>query len=924
MLLTGEKVDVVCLSEHWLGEGAALGLCVEGYTVAAMYCRHKTSRGGVCILVKNHFSKEFVTMNSITHLCLDTHFEATAVYFPKFRTTIMAVYRSPSGTLEVFFERFEEALRLLIRDSIKIVICGDFNIHFWSSSGSDLYMLDVLNSFGLRATIKGITRPTASGGSCIDNIITNLMPGECSAEVLPSAISDHEAQVFVCSTLKHRDLQDPGVSHVRVFNKNNINKFMIGLSGVDWASVLSDYSVEAQFHNFHRVFMGCFYSAFPKVTSKKRSKKQPVWLSDSILKAKEDLLDWYILQRDFPLQYKEIFKRKKREYRNMISKAKSTAAEAHISSSTNTAKAVWQVVKGASNFKKGNSDSIINDIEFNGQHISSPYQIASIFNDYFIKQSFGASGNNIPSSFSAIAVLSQSFFCTPTTEYEVNSVISSMKNSRSCDVYDISPFLIKTVADCVVTPLTVLFNNSITEGVFPSILKISKVVPVFKKADKKCISNYRPISLLPIFGKIFERLVYSRLVDFFVSHGVISDNQFGFTKGKSTSDAINLFFTTILSSIDNNKYPFGIFCDLTQAFDTVNHSLLLDKLEACGVRGMSAEWVKSYLSGRSQCVEISHSHGKSSSEYKYVTAGVPQGSILGPLLFLVYVNDLGTNIDGQVIKYADDTSVIVQKLSACDSVNHVERVIDQLGTWFDDNHLSLNLNKTSIMSFKQHSYNPDISFVLNKLPVELSDSVLFLGLRIDSDLKWTSQVNHISSKLNRAIFCLRCLSGFVSKHTLLMVYFGYVQSTLSYGLMFWGTASVASLKRIFVLQKRALRIVCGLKPTESCRGHFRREGILTLASLFIFGTSVFVYKNSSMFGLQNHSYNTRHKTDFLIPSHKLSIFQKSVLYLGPKIFNCLPSEIKMIKSLNSFKSRLRALLVERELYSINEFYNNDC
>lgn len=915
LFLNCERVDVACLSEHWLRGGAELGLCVQGYTVAAMYSRTVAIRGGVCILINDNVKHSFVVKRNISHLNDEFVFEATAVQCVKLKLLIVSVYRSPNGDINVFFEKFNECINILIKENLSIFICGDFNINLLSASSEAKKFKDMLKSFNLRASVDVVTRPCGSGGSCIDNVLTNVGPADCVVRVVPSCISDHEAQVVtfpLASTAPSSSFSNPSSSQKRNFKPSSMQNFASSMSDLNWSSILSSPSVEDQFSDFHALFSDAFDHHFPLQKSARVRKQKPKWINREILQAREDLRDLYILQRDFPI-LKDLFKQKRALYRRLILSSKEKKAIDHISASSNPSKAVWDVVRDYSTLGKKSSNKSLEKVVCNGVCYSSPESIAAAFNDHFLSLSHQDTSSPQGSiSDSKVTPNSSTFFFSPISEEEVFNSILRMKISSTADIYDISPSFIKSIASLVVVPLTILFNNSISQGVFPKVLKSSKVIPVFKKGNANEISNYRPISIVPTFGKVFELLVYNRLLDFFDSFSIVSPTQFGFLKGRSTSHAINSLLSQVISSLDKGERCLGVFCDLSRAFDTVDHDILLTKLETYGVRDLPLNWFCSYLKGRSQCVRVSHVSGTAISNSQPVSAGVPQGSILGPLLFLAYVNQLGTCISSHVVQYADDTSVVVSSPSSGSASSKLETTMNQLKHWFDENRLSLNINKTKIVNFQIRRTEKPFAF-------PLSDSVVFLGLHIDAGLRWQDHVDHVSKRLSKSLYCLRYLSGFLPKESMKLIYYGTVQTILTYGIMFWGAAAEHLLNRVFVLQKRSIRILCGLNSRESCREHFRNEKILTLPSLFILAISVFVFCNPDSFSSLNHCYDTRHKSNLAVPNHKFAFYEKSVLFLGPKIFNRLPRSIQSCNSLNSFKHNLKSYLVENAFYSLNEY-----
>jgi len=422
---------------------------------------------------------------------------------------------------------------------------------------------------------------------------------------------------------------------------------------------------------------------------------------------------------------------------------------------------------------------------------------------------------------------------------------------------------------------------------------------------------------LPSFSKIFEKIILQRLVAYFENNNLFYEGQFGFRKNRDTSKAIYEFVTDVAEAIDRSQFTVGVFCDLSKAFDCVNYELLIDKLNFYGVGGEALQLVKSYLSNRKQSVKI---NSNVQSSYALVTDGVPQGSILGPFLFLVYANDLPYIVNHlKVISYADDTSCIVKQQTPCDLVKNVSCDINLMNSWFKFNGLLLNNSKTFAINFHSNYSNTkqsDDSYLQNIITT--SQNSKFLGLHIDCSLKWNLHTSHLTRTLSKGHYLIRVLSRTVDLNTLKMVYYAYIYSHLTYGVIFWGCSQTSEV--VFKTQKSIIRTMLHKNQATPSKPLFIQLNILPLPCIYILHTLLFIKNNIHKFNVLNsyHHYPTRNNL-LLYPPHKTSAFEKNPSYQGVRLFNKLPPQIRNISCSKQFKTKLMEFLFENMFYSINEF-----
>ena len=392
--------------------------------------------------------------------------------------------------------------------------------------------------------------------------------------------------------------------------------------------------------------------------------------------------------------------------------------------------------------------------------------------------------------------------------------------------------MIKHCASLIAPILSKLYNKCIQDGVVPKVLKYGVITPIHKKRRKDKIENYRPISTLPIFGKILEKILYKRIYNFATSQNIISESQFGFRANHSTSHAIHDSINFIKSCHAKSRHVLGIFIDLSKAFDTIDHKILLSKLQNYGIRGTPHELLKSYLSDRYQQVKIENH----TSDKLLVKFGVPHGSVLGPLLFLLYINDLQRICIGKqnvkFVLYADDTNIFIAFHKLANASSIAQTVLSEVNNYMVSNLLHINLDKSCFMNFPK-SYKdmqiktskteicnpePNETAILHKTGLKLFigstsikevTEIRFLGVPFDTKLNWNAHITQVQKKLKIAFATIKRISEYIPSTNHKSIYHTLFESHLSYCVSVWGGAKKKSIDKIFTLQKRAIRSLFG-------------------------------------------------------------------------------------------------------------------
>lgn len=896
--------NLVLITEHWLKTDEPCFL--PNYLTLSLYSRKDSIHGGTLILISERFSDEmtFINVDKFNHLLIEREFEFSLVHNSKNKLYILCMYRPPSSSVTVFIERLEMLLSMLPTHST-IILCGDLNINFNDKCSVDTQNLqNLLTSFNLAMHVNSFTRISQYSESVIDYVCSNLTQENVLCSVVNSGLSDHEA-VLCNLSLK---VEKAKSSHKcgRIYSKMNYDRFFEYCQNTNWENILN---FSNQLDNFHNLLTRNFCKAFKLQKIKIKSKK--LWITRGIKTSARNLRSLHYIRKyissNFFLAY---FNRYRGIYRMVIKCAKKTYYENRLQKAINTAKESWAIV----NDLRGKTDRLVS---------VHPNITPNNFNEYYCSIAAKLTENIAPQQnpldyLKNVNVL-DNFELEPVTLDELKQTIRELKNKNSSGIDDMS---IKVFATLPVRALAVLvqaINESFITGLFPPNLKKAIVIPLHKGGEVDDPSNFRPISLLTTLSKIIEKLMKKRIVKFLDEHNILLKNQFGFQNSKNTTDAILEFLEKNYLQLNEGEAVGAVFCDFSKAFDTVNHDILLQKLWCYGFRGVSFSWIKSYLSQRTQVVKT---FGEI-SDVADISCGVPQGSVLGPILFLLYINDLATiDIQGTFTLFADDTTILWHNKNVNSLRDTIKSDICKVKQWCDSNLLVFNTNKTNILTFK-FAYD---DLFLDNQHIKNNSHTKFLGLYIDEKLKFDVHVVNLCKRLASGCYAVRITSnelGFLAAKT---AYFSLIESHIRYGIPFWGSCSQQLLSSVFILQKRALRYMCKSKPRDHCKPLFVTHKILTLSCIFILETVCLVHKKiiNSVNSDSLPKHNTRLKLSLALPLPipRSTLTKQSVIYESKKIYNHIPLSVRSITNLKTFREAVKGILIQKAYYNIREFYSD--
>ena len=925
--LTG-TLAAVMVSETWLSDSSYDCFALDNYTFIS---NHRPTRGGgVGIYVSSIFN---AVVRDDLKLMLP-HIESLFVDLTssgKKIGTLGCIYRPANvkSNLAVndFTRDFGNLLDLL--DCGKpgfVAIAGDFNLDLLDHQ-SHTPSSDFLNSIFTHSYLPSIHKPTRISDrshTLLDNIlIKSQYSSSVTSAILYNDISDHlPVLVHVPQLLAAIKLVSRACYISRDYSASSLNAFKNSLRAVDWNPVTllcNNNDVNAGYEAFIAIYCNAFISFFPekKVSCRKRTDPINEWMTEGLVRSvrKKNRLYKKHMKAPDNLFFTITFTNYRNKLKSILGKAKKDYLVKNFESASGDSAATWKFLNAI--VRKGSKPILPSTFILNGAEIMGDNILSNHFNDFFVNL-----GPKLASVVPGVAASPASFLTgnypnsmclLPTDDSEVIAVVHSFQSKLSFGLDLIPATVLKSSVSSIAPILTTVINCALRNGTFPDTLKIAKVIPIHKSGPTDNFANYRPISLLSCFSKLFEKIIYARLINYVEHNNILTDYQYGFRSNLSTHMAGFDIYDKISAAMDSSMYSIGVFLDLSKAFDTLDHSILLTKLAHYGVRGLALSLFTSYLANRHQRV----SYNGTLSNMSRITTGVPQGSVLGPLLFILYINDLPSSLKVlRPVLFADDTNLHHSDKQFFRLIDDVNSDLSNLSTWFKCNKLSLNLTKTKYIIFgsKVLPLNPP-NLLIDNVIIEKVDNMKFLGFYLDSKLTWREHVRHTRLKISKSIGILYRVRDRLPISTKLLLYNTLVYPHLLYCIIIWCAAYPSNLKPLLMAQKHAIRLVLGVPALTPSSPLFAKLKLLTLTDLANYHILIFMFKvKYSLVPITCSSYftrsstnvrTTRTTTDFIQPFCVRDYRKKSIFNRGPALWNALPVVTRTETCLTSFKRAVK-------------------
>lgn len=890
--------DLVILTECRLNDSTPL-FSLQNYQIHYS-TNYINQNDGIAILYKSELSIVIDEPPFVDANCVLIHIGK--------EFTICALYRSPSVyNIHNFCDSLEKVLQY--HNNSNRVIVGDINIDIkigTADKRTDQY-LDLLSYYGY---CPGHQLPTHDR-NCLDHVMLNTKRDARTA-ICDSGITDHDT-VMIGVSKNTPTAPPPSSDHVIKIDFPNLTKT---IAEIDWSFIYEYQDTTEAVTRFSNTMSNkiCAFSTTVQVRNSKAIRKP--WITSGLLKC---MLKRDKLHTEAKKEHNKenvIVQQKYKNYRNTCNNLIQNLKDAHekkeLDDASGNNKKIWTAVKKICNIKTKNAKCM--DLL---QIHSDPKQSLNHVNHFFSnigEQLAQLTMSRINKTETELAAMidshssgnlsGASFFVTPTDQVEVTKIISNLKENSAGGWDGITNKILKLSKQHLAAPIAFLCNLSISTGTVPAAMKIANICPIFKSGDKTIASNYRPISLLTSLSKILEKVMNIRLLKFLEKNALISENQYGFRNNRSTEDAVTDLTDFVVTKIDEGYKCTGVFLDLAKAFDTISRNILLKRMEELGIRGTPLKWFESYLTGRTQRVCINNTYSDSAT----VKYGVPQGSVLGPTLFIIYINKLCSTVlaKAKIYAYADDTALIFYDKTWNGVYEAVESGINLVSKWLNHNLLTLNVEKTKVLNFSVNTKTKCPNQLTVKLhscansPVtgctcpglERVDNIKYLGVYIDKHLTWCKQIDYVSSRVRKLIYIFKKMGRIANEKTLKMIYHSLCVSVISYCITTWGTAHKTHLIKLERAQRAILKVTYKKPIRYSTDDLYRETGLLRVRQLYIMAVSLRFHKHAP--SLISISKRPHRNPKWDKPHCRLHFGNRCFLFMGPYIYAKLNNNFKIL------------------------------
>ena len=909
-----EHHDIIALTETLLRPYHQQELAIKEFHPVIRLDRHDRGGGGCAVYIRNtlHYTKlDFLETPEIEALWLKIRSQNNLF--------ILCVCYRPPGTPNIFWETFQEQIDAAKQIGVNyILITGDLNADPNSENGPYLQQLADQNHF--RIHVNEPTRITLNTATILDQFVSNLQDMLYDVTVLPPV--SHNDHCTISAQLKFKTYKPSAYKrHVWLYDKADFDAFRRALQVFNWDICFETNDVDQVCNNWTQHFLSIAKQFIPNRYVTIRPSDSP-WYTKSLrkIKRKLDRIHGRAKRSNDP-EIWGLYREKRNEYNREIKKAEheyNLKLASELQNKSVSTKQWWKLAKSFLGYNYNTSFPPIKDGD--NIHFDNKGK-AQAFNDFFISHStINTDGATLPNTLNvAQSELSDVYI----QESEILDILKSIDTSKSTGPDGISPRMLKEAAAVIYPSLCRLINLSLSSCKVPSEWKKAHVLPLHKKKEKDILDNYRPVSLLSCVSKILERALFKHVFNYFRDNFLISLYQSGFTPGDSTVNQLVQIYHLLCDALDKKKEVRIVFCDISKAFDRVWHEGLIYKLRNMGIQGALLLWFKDYLSNRYQRVVL---EGEKSS-WSLIKAGVPQGSVLGPLLFLVYINDISNNVNSNIRLFADDTTIFVEvdnPETAAETLNNdLRNMSDWANQWLVT--FSPPKTKSMIVSFKHDVYHPPLFF--NDTQIDVVSSHKHLGITLSDNLKWNDHVHSSVTKAGQKVDILSRLMYKVDRYTLNVLYKTFVRPTLEYGDVLLCNLTENQKYDIEMVQKRAGRIISGATRGvprniiytelgwESLEKRRERHCILYFHKILHGQTPAFLSDLLPGYVQERVPYNLRNAQNLDTMPARIGALHNSFIPYTIRLWNNLPQNLRDLHEFENFKNEyLRELPRENILY----------